>query len=94
LAILAALLSSVRDEPVSLDAVVIGEVGLTGEIRTVPRITDYLEEAYRAGWTRFVVPASARAKLKRFEQKSNTRVYYVSELNEAYDLLFSKKGGE
>ena len=94
LAILAALLSSVRDEPVSLDAVVVGEVGLTGEIRTVPRITDYLEEAYRAGWTRFVVPASARAKLKRFEQKSNTRVYYVSELNEAYDLLFSKKGGE
>ncbi|HZK28959.1 MAG TPA: DNA repair protein RadA [Clostridia bacterium] len=92
LALLAALLSSVRDEPVSLDAVVIGEVGLTGEIRPVPRIADYLEEAYRAGWTRFVVPASSRSNLKRFEQNHDTRVYYVSELNEAYDLLFSQKG--
>ena len=91
LAILAALLSSLRDEPVSVDAVVLGEVGLTGEIRSVPRIADSLEEAYRAGRNRFVVPASAKAKLRQFEKKEDVRVYYVSELNEAYDLLFSKE---
>ncbi|MGI6508032.1 MAG: DNA repair protein RadA [Saccharofermentanales bacterium] len=91
LAILAALLSSVRDEPLGLEVVVIGEVGLTGEVRSVSRIADYLEEAYRAGWTRFVVPASARSRLRRFEKERNVRVYYVSELNEAFDLLFSKE---
>ncbi|HPX93755.1 MAG TPA: DNA repair protein RadA [Bacillota bacterium] len=91
LAILAALLSSVREEPVSVDAVVLGEVGLTGEIRSVPRIADALEEAYRAGKNRFVVPASAKSKLRRFEKREDVRVYYVSELNEACDLLFSKE---
>ena len=91
LAILAALLSSVRDEPLGLEVVLIGEVGLTGEVRSVSRIADYLEEAYRAGWTRFVVPASARSRLRRFEKERNVRVYYVSELNEAFDLLFSKE---
>ncbi len=90
LAILAALLSSVRDEPLGLEAIVIGEVGLTGEVRSVSRIAVYLEEAYRAGWTRFVVPASARSRLRRFEKERGARVYYVSELNEAFDLLFSK----
>ena len=91
LAILVALLSSVRDEPVSMDAVVLGEVGLTGEIRAVPRILDSLEEARRSGRNRFVVPASAKSKLRRFETEKDVRVYYVSELNEAYDLLFSEE---
>ncbi|HPY64336.1 MAG TPA: magnesium chelatase domain-containing protein, partial [Bacillota bacterium] len=91
LAILAALLSSVRDEPLGLEGIVLGEVGLTGEVRSVSRIADYLEEAYRAGWTRFVVPASARTRLRRFEKERDVRVYYVSELNEAFDLLFSKE---
>ncbi|HHW93124.1 MAG TPA: DNA repair protein RadA [Clostridiaceae bacterium] len=92
LAILAALLSSVRNEPLGLEAIVIGEVGLTGEVRSVSRISDYLEEAYRAGWKRFVVPASTRSRLRRFEKERDVRVYYVSELNEAFDLLFVKKG--
>lgn len=92
LAILAALLSSVREEPVSVDAVVLGEVGLTGEIRSIPRMADSLEEAYRAGRNRFVVPASAKSRLRGFEKKDDIKVYYVSELNEAYDLLFSKEG--
>ena len=91
LAILAALLSSVRDEPLGLECIVVGEVGLTGEVRSVSRIADYLEEAYRAGWTRFVVPASARTRLRRFEKERDVRVYYVRELNEAFDLLFSKE---
>lgn len=91
LAILAALVSSVREQPLAFDAVVLGEVGLTGEIRSVPRIADYVEEAARVGWKRFVVPASARGKLKRFEAAHDVRVYYVSELNEAFDLLFAKR---
>ncbi len=90
LAILAAIISSVRDEPLHLDAVILGEVGLTGEIRSVPRIADHLAEAVRAGWKRFVVPASAQSRLKRFEEEEkNIRVYYVSELSESMDLLFS-----
>lgn len=94
LAILAALLSSVRDEPPAQEAIIIGEVGLTGEVRSVGRIQDCLEDAFRAGWSRFVVPASARQKLRGFEQNRGVRVYYVSELNEAFDLLFSHTAEE
>lgn len=90
LAVLAAIISSVRDEPLHLDAVVLGEVGLTGEIRGIPRVADHLAEAFRAGWKRFVVPASAQNRLKRFEEEENdVRVYYVNELSESMDLLFS-----
>jgi predicted ATP-dependent serine protease len=66
-------------------------VGLTGEIRSVARMSESLEEAFRAGWTRFIVPASAQAKLRRFEKNKDVKVYYVSELNEAFDLIFSKE---
>ena len=90
LAVLAALISSVRDEPIKSDIIVIGEVGLTGEIRAIQRMADSLEEAYRTGWTRFVVPQSAKNKLTRFEQHHDVKVFYVSELNEAWDLLFAK----
>lgn len=92
LAVLAALLSSVKDQPVSNPAIILGEVGLTGEIRSVARMADSLEEAYRAGWTRFIVPASAKDKLRRLEKKEGLQIFYVSELNEACDLIFSKEG--
>ena len=91
LAVLAALLSSVRDKPIKTDIIVVGEVGLTGEIRAIARMADSLEEAYRTGWTRFVVPAAAKGKLLRFEERSDVQVFYVSELNEAWDLLFQKE---
>ena len=91
LAVLAALLSSVRDKPIKTDIIVVGEGGLTGEIRAIARMADSLEEAYRTGWTRVVVPAAAKGKLLRFEERSDVQVFYVSELNEAWDLLFQKE---
>ena len=54
-------------------------------------MADSLEEAYRTGWTRFVVPAAAKGKLLRFEEQRDVQVFYVSELNEAWDLLFQKE---
>lgn len=92
LAVLCALLSSARDQAVADPALIIGEVGLTGEIRGVPRLAEALEEAYRAGWSRFVVPASSKTKLRSFEKKEGVEVFFVSNLNEACDLVFSKGG--
>ena len=67
-------------------------VGLTGEIRGIARMSEALEEAYRAGWTRFILPSSAKDKLSRFEAREGVQVFYVSEVNEAFDLIFSKEG--
>ncbi len=77
LAVLAALISSVRDKPVKTDIIVVGEVGLTGEIRAISRMADSLEEAYRTGWTRFVVPAAARGNCCALKN-SVTSKYFTS----------------
>lgn len=57
LAVAMAVASSARDAPVHPQTVVIGEIGLAGEVRRVPRLARRLSEAARLGFTRAVVPA-------------------------------------
>jgi DNA repair protein RadA/Sms len=56
LGIAVAVASSLRDRPVDPQAVVIGEVGLAGEVRTVPQLGKRLAEAARLGFARAVIP--------------------------------------
>jgi DNA repair protein RadA/Sms len=52
-------ISSARDDvAVPADTVVVGELGLGGEVRQVPQIGRRLSEAQRLGFTRAIVPAS------------------------------------
>ena len=55
LAILAALASSLRERPVPADTLVLGEVGLTGEVRRVSDRDNRLREAARHGFRRAVL---------------------------------------
>jgi DNA repair protein RadA/Sms len=57
LAVCAALLSSLRGRPLALDAVFVGEVGLTGEVRAVSALDRRLAEAARHGFREAFVPA-------------------------------------
>lgn len=58
LAVVAAVISSHLDRPFPSDAVVFGEVGLTGEVRGVMYARERVEEARRLGFSRAVLPAS------------------------------------
>ncbi len=58
LAVLLAVLSSYRNQPLHQGLVVFGEVGLTGEIRPVPNGQDRLREAAKHGFKRAIVPKS------------------------------------
>jgi DNA repair protein RadA/Sms len=51
-----ALASAARELPLALGTVVLGEVGLAGEVRRVPAVERRLAEAGRLGFTRAVVP--------------------------------------
>ncbi len=62
LAVVIALASSYKDKPVKDDLVVIGEVGLTGELRPVSGINVRLAEAVRLGFTTCIVPKNALGK--------------------------------
>jgi DNA repair protein RadA/Sms len=56
LAIAAAITSSLRDLPVKADAVLIGEVGLSGELRWVGQLNARLREASKLGFKSAIVP--------------------------------------
>jgi DNA repair protein RadA/Sms len=60
LATAAALASSVRDQPVRADTVLIGEVGLSGELRMVGQMPARLREAAKLGFKTAIVPHRLR----------------------------------
>ena len=60
LAIALAITSSVRNKPVIADMVLVGEIGLSGELRSVSQLARRLNEAQKLGFKRAVVPRSAR----------------------------------
>jgi DNA repair protein RadA/Sms len=62
LAILLAIVSSLRNRPLPARLVVFGEVGLAGEVRPVQRGQERLREAAKLGFTRALIP---RANLPR-----------------------------
>jgi DNA repair protein RadA/Sms len=57
-----ALASSLRDRPVRVGTVAIGEVGLLGELRAVSGLERRLREAARLGFGRAIVPAAGRGE--------------------------------
>ncbi|PIT48422.1 DNA repair protein RadA [Snodgrassella alvi] len=58
LAVILAMLSSYRNRPLPEKLIVFGEVGLSGEIRPVPRGQERLREAEKLGFTHAIVPAA------------------------------------
>jgi DNA repair protein RadA/Sms len=83
------VVSSLRDVPVRSDAVVVGEVGLGGEIRSVHQIEKRITEAERLGFTLMVLPRkNARGTLK----PGTIRLVEVETIDEAIDALVGTEG--
>jgi DNA repair protein RadA/Sms len=64
LAVAAAVASSAKNRPVAADLALVGEVGLSGELRSVGQLPRRLNEAAKLGFTRVLMPASAVRKLE------------------------------
>ncbi len=86
LAVILAVASSFRN--ISLDAhtVVMGEVGLTGEVRMVSRVDVRISEAATMGFKRFVIPAGNLTGLKIRQQ--GLKIVGVSNVIEAMGAVF------
>jgi DNA repair protein RadA/Sms len=76
LAVVAALVSSVTDRPLPVDALFLGEVGLGGEVRPVPAVDRRLAEAARLGFRR-VYAAAAKPFASPIETVPITHVVHV-----------------
>lgn len=68
LALLLAVLSSLRNRPVPHDAIIFGEVGLAGEIRPVQGGQERLREASKHGFKKAIVPAANAPKTGAFAE--------------------------
>ncbi|HEY0634075.1 MAG TPA: DNA repair protein RadA [Gammaproteobacteria bacterium] len=83
LAVLLAVLSSLRNRPLPEGLVVFGEVGLAGEIRPVPNGQERLKEAAKHGFTRAIVPKGNLAR----KGPDGLEVIGVNRLSEALSQM-------
>ena len=68
LALAISLVSSLKDKSLSEDKLIVGEVGLTGEVRPVSRIRQRLNEGVKLGFKRFVLPQLNLEELKQIQK--------------------------
>ena len=83
LPVVLAVASSYRDAAIPDDLVAIGEVGLTGEIRSVSQMNQRLQEAARLGFKKVIIPKFGSEKL---EIPGCLEVYRVRNLREAIEV--------
>lgn len=67
LAVILALASSFKDLPLGSDLAAVGEIGLSGEVRSVTHLNQRLSEIARLGFKRCVIPAHVRDDVQTFE---------------------------
>ena len=82
LPVVLAVASSYRDTPIADDLVAIGEVGLTGEIRTVSHLNQRLGEVSRLGFKKCIIPRGGSEKL---DIPRGLTVYRVKNIREAIE---------
>lgn len=85
LGIIAAILSSYENLPVSPDIAFAGEVGLSGEVRAVSRIEQRVSEADKLGFKEIMV---SKYNKGIEEMKTKMKVITIGKIEEAFEYLF------
>ena len=86
LGVAAAIASSFQNRPIDAELVLLGEIGLTGEVRTVMQLEARLIEARRLGFKRCIVPHSAK-KLKTL-LTDGIKISFAKNLAEVFEQIF------
>ncbi|MBK7978475.1 MAG: DNA repair protein RadA [Ignavibacteriae bacterium] len=84
LAVCAAVVSSLKNQAVKNNFVVLGEVGLGGEIRSISHIDKRIQEAEKLGFSNILIPQN---NIKSKKYKSSINIISAEELQEAINLL-------
>ncbi|MBN1474865.1 MAG: DNA repair protein RadA [Syntrophaceae bacterium] len=85
LGVVAAMASSFLDKPIDARTVVLGEVGLTGEIRAVSQMETRVKEAARLGFEFCIAPKTSSAQAIKV---AKIKVINVSSLQQMLENLF------
>ncbi|MHB8174225.1 MAG: DNA repair protein RadA [Nitrospirota bacterium] len=84
LGLMSAVASAFKDVPVSASTVVMGEVGLGGEVRAIAQAEMRVHEAAKLGFTRCVLPASNLSKMHKIK---GIELVGVSQAEEALEAV-------
>jgi len=87
LGIVTAVVSNYKDIPVRKDTLIIGEVGLGGEVRSINQIEKRIKEGERLGFKRCVIPEGNSRNLKG---SFKTEIFGVKSVKEALTTLLKK----
>ena len=86
LSIISAIASSTMDKCIEKNIILCGEVGLTGEVRSISNLERRLAEASSLGFKKAIVP-SFSVKAKKLKNK-NIDLYPVKNVKQAFKILF------
>jgi DNA repair protein RadA/Sms len=94
LAVMAALVSAMSGDPVPADAVVFGEIGLSGEVRAVTQRELRLKEAAKLGFAQAWVPRPARKAETKGRKDENKSGLLIKDIGHVQDVIgqFSAAG--
>ena len=81
LAVAAAIISALKNKPISKDTIIIGEVGLGGEVRAVPNLDKRISEAEKLGFARMFIPQASK------EKKYKIQTFPIANLTDLMKLL-------
>ena len=82
-----AIVSNLKNRIVPTDMVILGEVGLTGNVRSIPRIEQRINEAKKLGFKKFIIPEGNYKQIK--DNDSSIKIRGVKSIQEAMQLVFS-----
>ena len=85
LGVIASIASSVRNRPIDSSVVVLGEVGLGGEVRGINRADVRVKESKKLGFRRCVLPRQNQEKMK---DEKEIDLVGVETIQEAMEVLF------
>lgn len=88
LAIAISIASSYWNRPVNIDDCFVGEIGLTGEIRRISRVSDRIKEASKLGFKRILIP---QANAKDLKLDTPIEITPIKTIKQAVAVIFPKQ---
>lgn len=85
MAVAAAIAGSFQNKVIDPHTILMGEIGLTGEVRSIVQLEPRITEAQKLGFRRCIVPFSAK-KAKTLP-KGSMEMHYVKTLAEAFEIV-------
>lgn len=87
LGLLAAIVSSIQNKIIPADMVIMGEVGLTGEVRGITLIETRVKEALKLGFNKIIVPYNNMSVLKSLKKQEDIKIVGIKHISELKQII-------